>query len=75
MDTINTIMDFFPQYKTYFIVAGIAIPLIGRAWKAWKNNGGFKGVWNAIVCGTNVPSNTVIQKEDLTHAPIVEQPK
>ena len=31
------------------------LPLFGRAWHALVNNGGLRGVWNAVIFGTNTP--------------------
>lgn len=54
--TYDPIIDVIPQgYRGIAIVLFVGIPYLTRAYHALVNNGGFKGVWNAIMFGTNGP--------------------
>lgn len=54
MDT--TLIDILPaDWKQTAAIAIVAIPLLGRAYHALRTNGGLKGVWNALIFGTNTP--------------------
>lgn len=54
--TTDPILDLIPAgYKGIALAALVLIPILGRAYKALQNNGGLKGVWNAILFGTNTP--------------------
>ncbi|MBN8422867.1 MAG: hypothetical protein J0L73_28420 [Verrucomicrobia bacterium] len=44
-----------PAYAAYLALALQFIPLFGRGWTAWKNNGGARGIWNAVVNGISTP--------------------
>lgn len=46
----------------------LLLPYIGRAWHALATKGGIKGIWNAVVMGTNVPVPMEVQK---TKEPVV----
>lgn len=50
METLNTIWDFISTHKA---TLALAIPLVGRAWYALKNDGGIVGIWRAIMFGAN----------------------
>lgn len=55
--TTDPILDLIPAgYKGFALALIILAPILGRAYKALQNNGGLKGVWNAILFGTNVPT-------------------
>ncbi len=43
------------SWQGYATIALVLIPLLGRGWHAWITNGGAKGIWSAIVFGTNTP--------------------
>ena len=43
------------SWQGWATMALVLVPLLGRAWHAWTANGGAKGIWNAVVFGTNVP--------------------
>lgn len=43
------------SWQGWATLALVLVPLLGRAWHAWTANGGAKGIWNAVVFGTNVP--------------------
>ena len=52
----DPILDLIPQgYKGIALAFLVLTPILGRAYQALKNNGGLKGIWNAIVFGTNTP--------------------
>lgn len=54
--TYDPIIDLIPQgYRGIAIVLFVGIPYLTRAYHALANNGGLKGVWNAIMFGTNGP--------------------
>ena len=48
------------SWQGYATIALVLIPLLGRGWHAWVTNGGAKGIWNAIVFGTNTPLKLLI---------------
>lgn len=33
----------------------VLVALAGRAWHAWRNGGGLRGIWMAFMYGTNTP--------------------
>lgn len=43
------------QLRSWVLIALVLVPLIGRAYKAVANGGGLRGIWSAIVYGTNTP--------------------
>mgnify|MGYP003351676955 CR=1 FL=1 len=52
----DPILDLIPPgYRGIAIVMFVGIPYLTRAYHALSNNGGLKGVWNAIMFGTNGP--------------------
>jgi|GEM_PF-3841892 len=52
----DPILDLIPEgYKGLALAFLILTPMIGRAWQALTTNGGLKGVWNALIFGTNTP--------------------
>lgn len=56
----DPIIDLIPEgYRGIAIVMFVGIPYLTRAYHALSNNGGLKGVWNAIMFGTN-SSKTLI---------------
>lgn len=58
MNTTDPILDLIPEgYKGAVLTFFLLTPMLGRAYKALSNNGGLKGIWNAIVFGTNSPHN------------------
>ena len=44
-----------PTYAAYLALILQFIPLFGRGWNSWKNNGGARGIWNAVVNGISTP--------------------
>ena len=42
------------KYVTLATVAWVLIQTAGRAWHAWTNNGGWRGIKNGLLFGTNV---------------------
>ena len=58
MTPTDPILDLIPAgYKGIALAIVILTPMLGRAYKALANNGGLRGIWNAIVFGTNSPHN------------------
>lgn len=54
----NPIVQQLPHSWQLPVAIGIfLIPLIGRAYYAIKNGGGLKGIWRAIMFGTNTPKD------------------
>lgn len=58
--TINSaadpILDLIPQgYRGFALACIVLTPILGRCWHALTTNGGLKGVWNALIFGTNTP--------------------
>ena len=52
----DPILDIIPQgYKGLALACIVLIPILGRVWHALTTNGGLKGVWNALIFGTNTP--------------------
>jgi hypothetical protein len=52
----DPILDLIPPgYRGLALACIILTPILGRAWQALKLNGGLKGVWNALIFGTNTP--------------------
>lgn len=45
------------RWPVWFTLA--IVPLLGRAWHALANGGGLRGVWRAIMFGTNTPKPDV----------------
>ena len=43
------------SWQGWATMALVLVPLLGRAWHAWTDNGGARGIWNAVIFGTNVP--------------------
>lgn len=55
----TAVLDLIPLKYILWIAALVwALPYLGRAWHAYKTDGGFKGIWSSIVFGTNTPSTT-----------------
>lgn len=49
-----------PQYSGYLALATLTIMILGRVWTALLNNGGLRGIWNAVISGTNTPVKLLI---------------
>lgn len=50
------IINLIPEkYRGWALLAAACIPIIGRAYHAIANGGGLKGIWTALVFGTNTP--------------------
>lgn len=41
------------------VIVTVLLPIAGRAWHAFTGGGGAKGIWNAVIFGTNTPKPTV----------------
>jgi len=41
--------------RGWALIAIAAFPYLTRAWHGWKNEGGWRGVRDAILFGTNTP--------------------
>lgn len=55
-DQIQALVNLLPKgWHTTIIVFIMALPFIGRAWHAITTSGGLKGIWTALLFGTNVP--------------------
>lgn len=61
------------------------IPYAGRAWHAYQSDGGAKGIFNAVVYGTNTPKQIVaatgqpvvpanVPETNINSAPVEKQP-
>ena len=48
------------QYAGYISLAVLASMILGRVWTALLNNGGLRGIWNAVISGTNTPVKLLI---------------
>ena len=52
----DPILDIIPQgYRGFALACIVLTPILGRCWHALTTNGGLKGVWNALIFGTNTP--------------------
>lgn len=52
----DPVLNLIPEGWRGFAIAFLVLtPMIGRAWHALTNNGGLRGVWNALIFGTNSP--------------------
>jgi len=52
----DPILDIIPQgYRGFALACIVLTPILGRVWHALTTNGGLKGVWNALIFGTNTP--------------------
>lgn len=50
---MNEAINFLMNNKAVITVS--IIPMVGRAYHVIKNGGGLKGIWNALIFGTNTP--------------------
>jgi len=49
-------LDLLPHsWQGPMLIAVVIGPYLGRAWHAYTLGGGAKGIWSAIVFGTNTP--------------------
>lgn len=56
METINQIINLIPAaWRVPVAIAALAVPYVTRAYYAIKNGGGLRGIWRAIMFGTNTP--------------------
>lgn len=50
------IVNLIPEkYRGGVVLAVALAPFIGRAYHAVTSGGGLKGIWNALIFGTNTP--------------------
>lgn len=57
----DPILDIIPQgYKGLALACIVLTPILGRVWHALTTNGGLKGVWNALIFGTNTPKILIV---------------
>ena len=43
------------KWVPYVLFSLAMLPYLTRAWHGWKDAGGWRGVWGAVMNGTNVP--------------------
>lgn len=60
MNDIPIINALPEKYRGTAVLVFLAFPYVTRAYHALVTGGGLKGVWNAILFGTNTPKPTVI---------------
>lgn len=51
---LNMLPEKWRPFALFFVLW--LMPNMGRAYHAIRNNGGLRGVWNAIMFGTNTPN-------------------
>lgn len=55
-------LNLLPQKLQGIVLAAlVAFPLLGRAIHALQAGGGLRGIWNAVVFGTNTPKPTNLE--------------
>lgn len=53
------ITKLIPSKWTPYVIGGfLLLPYIKRGWYGWQTHGGLRGVWNAVMNGTNTPKPT-----------------
>ena len=58
---VDAVTQVLPEsWQAYATFALVLLPLLGRAWHALIHNGGLRGVWNAVMFGTNTPQAKVL---------------
>lgn len=58
-DQIQHLINLLPaHWHTTVLSLVVAVPVLGRAYHSLSNNGGLKGIYRALVFGTNVPKTT-----------------
>ncbi|HWC60859.1 MAG TPA: hypothetical protein VHC44_14280 [Verrucomicrobiae bacterium] len=56
-DPLTMLSNLVPEkYRGWLLFLIALVPLLGRAWHALSSGGGLKGIWSALVFGTNTPS-------------------
>jgi hypothetical protein len=45
------------KWTPYVIGAVLALPYLTRGWHGWQNAGGLRGLWGAVMNGTNTPKD------------------
>ncbi len=54
--TVDPILNLIPEgYKGLVLAVFILAPIFGRAYHAIVSGGGLKGIWTALMFGTNTP--------------------
>jgi hypothetical protein len=54
--TVDPILNLIPEgYKGLVLAVFILAPIFGRAYHAIVSGGGLKGIWTALMFGTNAP--------------------
>ena len=54
--TVDPILNLIPEgYKGLVLAIFILAPILGRAYHAIVSGGGLKGIWQALMFGTNAP--------------------
>ncbi len=50
------ILSAIPSRWTPWLIGSVCLlPYVTRAWHGWQNAGGWRGVWGAVMNGTNSP--------------------
>jgi hypothetical protein len=56
---MNELLNLIPEkFRPWLLAGAVALPYVTRALHALANNGGIKGAWLAIWCGTNTPKDS-----------------
>jgi hypothetical protein len=55
---MNEIINVIPEkYRAYVLALILCIPYLTRAYHSLATGGGLKGIWNAVLFGTNTPAS------------------
>lgn len=58
-----------PKYVIYATAGWLLVQNLGRAWHGWTNAGGWRGIRNALIFGTNTPGPLRTVQPDNTGQP------